>query len=134
MFNKIILKLSILGMVCSIYADQKSNELVLLPHPGEFFRTGKVSILPEQKKRIINEVKRVYEPSYETKIQEILSLEKSVQTQIAQGKTKNDIKDTLDTVAKLKREAIDIRIDALNHMQKILTKEQWEAVNRLTYN
>ena len=52
---------------------------------------------------------------------------------VKKGKTKTDLKNILDKISKLKREAMDGRIDALNHIQKILTKEQWKKVNKLTY-
>lgn len=109
------------------------DELVILPHPGKAIKMGKVVINKEQKQRINKEVKAVYVPLFQAKSREAFELEKKVQRLVAKGKTKEELKSLLDKIAKLKREAIDSRIDALNHIQKVLTTEQWKKVNQLTY-
>lgn len=119
-------------------APQKSNkfkidELVILPHPGPFIKKGQIKINKEQKVRFVKEVKAVYPPVFQGKMREAFKLEKKVQRLVAKGKTKEDVKDLLDQIAKLKREAMDGRIDALNHIQKILGEEDWKKVNKLTY-
>ncbi|PIF04331.1 MAG: hypothetical protein CSA86_02165 [Arcobacter sp.] len=111
----------------------KIDELVILPHPGKFIKLGKVNVTKDQKNRIEKEVKAVYAPIFQDKIREAYTLETKVQRMVAKGKTKKDLKDLLDQISQLKREAIDSRIDALNHMKKILNKKQWEQINKLTY-
>lgn len=109
------------------------DELVILPHPGKFIKTGKIQVRKEQKQKIKKEIKAVYAPIFQGKIREAFKLEKKVQRAVAKGKTKKDLKETLDKISLLKREAIDSRIDALNQIKKVLTKEQWKKVNKLTY-
>lgn len=111
----------------------KIDELAFLPHPGKLIRVGKIVVSKEQKQKIDTEIKTVYTQNFHTKLHEALELEKKVQKMVSKGKTKKDVKDLLDKIAQLKREAIDSRIDALNHMQKIMTKEQWKKINKLTY-
>ncbi len=111
----------------------KIDELIILPHPGKFIKQGKIEVSKTQKERMTKEVKAIYAPFFQNKIREAYKLEKKVQRAVAKGKTKTNLKDTLDKIEELKREAIDSRIDALNHIQKILTKKQWEKVNTLTY-
>ncbi|MEA1955485.1 MAG: hypothetical protein U9N02_03215 [Campylobacterota bacterium] len=111
----------------------KIDELVILPHPGKFIKMGRISVDKSIKQKIKKSVKKVYAPIFQGKMREAFDLEKKVQRMVKKGKTKHDLKDTLDEIAKLKREAMDSRIDALNKMQKLLTKEQWNKVNKFTY-
>lgn len=142
MLKKAMLGIALLGLFTNTLIAQenqkKSNkfkidELVLLPHPGKFVKQGKIKLNDEQKMRLNKEVKAVYPPIFQEKMREAFKLEKKVQRAVTKGKTKVYLKDILDEISKLKREAINSRIDALNHMQKILTKEQWKKVNKLTY-
>lgn len=138
MIKKGLVLLFILSISLFAQTNKKSNkfridELVLLPHPGKFIKLGKIDASNEQKKRIKKEIKSVYPPIFQSKMRDAFKLEKKVQRAVANGKTKEDLKDILDQIMLLKREAIDSRIDALNHTQKILTKKQWKKVNKLTY-
>jgi Spy/CpxP family protein refolding chaperone len=134
--------LLVIGMVfvfvLSGFASEKSNkfridELVFLPHPGKFIKQGKIKITKEQSERITKEVKAVYVPVFQDKMRAAFKIEKKVQRMVLQGKTKEELKPFLDEIMKLKREAMDSRIDALNLIQKILTPEEWKKANQLTY-
>ncbi len=111
----------------------KIEEIVILPHPGKFIKTGIIQVTKAQKQKITNEIKAVYAPIFQGKIRKAFDLEKKVQRMVSKGKTKADTKDLLDKISKLKREAIDSRIDALNRIKEILTPMQWKKVNKLTY-
>ena len=111
----------------------KVNELVILPHPGKFIKKGMVDISKEQNERITKEVKAVYAPKFQGKLREALKLEKKLRKKVERGTTAKEVKALIDEIAKLKRESLDIRIDALNHMRSIMTEEQWKKVNKLTY-
>ena len=111
----------------------KIDELVILPHPGKFIKKGKVKVTKAQKEKITMEVKAVYVPIFQEKIREAFDLEKKLQRMVAKGKTKEELKSLIDQIAKLKREAIDSRIDALNQIKKILGEKTWKQINKLTY-
>jgi len=111
----------------------KIDELAILPHPGKLLKTAKIEATQEQKVRISKEVKAIFAPVFQDKMRKAFDLEKKLQRAVKKGKNKIELKKLLDEIAKLKREAMDGRIDALNHIQKIFTKEQWEKVNKLTY-
>lgn len=111
----------------------KINNLVILPAPGKLIKTGKVNATMEQKQRISKEVKAVYAPVFQDHMREAFKLEKKVQRGIAKGKTKEDLKELLDEIAKLKRAATDGKIDALNQFKKIVTNDQWKKINKLSY-
>lgn len=111
----------------------KINELVILPHPGPFIKKGQITINKEQKDRFVKEVKAVYPPIFQGKMREAFKLEKKVQRLVAKGKTKEDVKELLDQIVKLKRDAMDGRIDALNQIEKIVGEEKWKKINQLTY-
>lgn len=138
--KKIILMVTVLLLCSNLYAAEKKksnkfriDELVLLPHPGKFIKTGKIEATKEQKQRIAKEVKAVHAPLFQAKMREAFQLQKKVQRGVAKGKTKEELKDLLDQISKLKREAIDSRIDALNAFQDIVTPEQWKMINKITY-
>ena len=109
------------------------DELVFLPYPGKLIKKGKIVTTKEQRERITNEVKRVYTPYFQGKLREAFNLEKEVQKMVAEGKGAKDVSHLLDQIMKLKRESISSRIEALSHIRKILSKEQWEKANKLTY-
>jgi len=109
------------------------DELVFLPHPGKFIKEGQIATTKEQRERITNEIKAVYAPYFQGKIREAFDLEKKVQRMIAKDKSAKDVSHLIDQIMKLKREAISSRIEALSHIRKILSKEQWKKVNKLTY-
>lgn len=143
--TKILTMFAFIGMIAAIMAvaqngeeAQKSNkfkidELAFLPHPGKLIKGGKVVITEAQKKRFVKEIKSVYPPLFQEKMREAFKLERQLRKAVQQGKTKKELSVLLDSIAKLKREAMDGRIDALNHLQKIMDEEQWNAVFQLTY-
>jgi len=93
------------------------DELALLPHPGRLVKTGDI----------------LYPPLFHPKMQQAFELQRRLQRAVAEGKTKAEVKDLLDDIARIKRDAMALRIDALNQVRTILTPAQWNAVNRLTY-
>jgi hypothetical protein len=128
----------LLGYASKMAHKPKSNkfrvdELVLLPHPGKFFKKGMVDITKEQMQRIAKEVKAVYAPKFQGKLREALKLEKKLRKKVESGVAAKDVKKLIDEIARLKRESIDIRVDALNHIRSIVTQEQWKKINKLTY-
>jgi len=137
MLKTIMLLGFIVGLSTNLIADEtnkfKIDELILLPHPGKLIKLGKLNITEEQKVRFVKEVKSIYPPIFQEKMRKAFSLEKKVQKAVIAGKTKDDLKDLLNQIAQLKREAIDGRIEALNHLKEIFTKEQWEQLNKITY-
>ncbi len=121
-------------------ASGKSNkfridELVFLPHPGKLVKlhNDKLQLNTEQKMRIKKEIKAVYVPLFQSKMREAFTLEKKVQRMVAKGHGKAELKELLDAIATLKREAMDSRIDALNRFKKIVTPKQWRQIQRMTY-
>jgi Spy/CpxP family protein refolding chaperone len=108
------------------------DELALLPHPGRLVKTGEVQLTPEQQQQM-RAMQAVYPPLFHPKMQQALELQRRLQRAVAKGKTKAEVKELLDDIARIKREAIALRIDALNQVRTILTPAQWDAVNRLTY-
>lgn len=133
MLNRIVMTIVLVGLTGSLWADKIVNELVNLPHPGKLIQMGKLEISKEQKKRIQMEIKSHYVVMFQEKITDALILEKRVQGLIAKGEKKHKLKEFLDEIGTLKREAIDLRIDALYKLQEILTKEQWKKANQLAY-
>jgi hypothetical protein len=61
--------------------SKKSNkfridELVVLPHPGKHIKKGHIQISQEQKQRFMKEVKAVYPPIFQAKMQAAYKLQK----------------------------------------------------------
>jgi aromatic ring-opening dioxygenase LigB subunit len=112
----------------------KINELIILPHIGKIikFNSKELKITKEQMKRISKEVKQVYPPKFQALIREAFPIEKKVQRKVLKGATYSEVKEELDKIAKLKREAINIKIEALNTFSSILTKQQWGKIIKLS--
>jgi hypothetical protein len=108
------------------------DELALLPHPGRLIKAGDIQLTPEQQQQM-QAMRAVYPPLFHPKMQQAFELQRRLQRAVAEGKTKAEVKDLLDDIARIKREAMDLRIDALNQVRTILTPAQWDRVNRLTY-
>lgn len=111
----------------------KIDPLVFLPSPGRLIKQGKVQVTKEQMQRINKEVKAIYPPIFQAKMREAFDIQKKTQRMVAKGKSKKEMKSELDQIAALKREAVDGKIDALNHFKKILTPEQWNKIVKLSY-
>ena len=128
----------LLNYATKMGAKNKSNkfkidELSFLPHPGKLIKMGKLNASKEQKQIINKEIKAVYPPVFQEQMRKAFDLEKKLQRAVAKGKTKEELKELLDKIAQLKRAAMDGRIDALNHFKKVVSDEQWEKINKLTY-
>lgn len=124
-------------LISSIYAQEKSNkfkidELVILPHPGKFIKQGKIELTMEQMEKL-QVVKKTIIPGFQDKMRQAFVVEKKLRRAVEKGKDKVALTSMIDEIAKLKREALERRLDALYEIQKILTKEQWKIVNKLTY-
>ena len=94
---------------------------------------GKITLSKKQKEKIDQEIRGSFALVFQSKLSKAAMLEKVVQKAVREGKKKEKIKEILDEIAVLKREAIDSRIDALNHMKIILSEEQWYKMDKLTY-
>lgn len=108
----------------------KVDELILLPHPGKTLKNHakELGVTKGELERVKNEVKKVYPSIFQEKIRQAFKIEKKVRRMVAKGKTKTDVKSYLDKIERLKREAIDVRIDALNKFREILGDEKWTRV------
>lgn len=127
--------LSVLFLALSAFGEVKSfviNDLILLEMPGKIVKSGALDMKSEQMIRLSKEVQPLMHESYQSKINEAFGLEKRVQKLLYQGKSKEEVKAYLDQIAAIKREAIDIKIDAYKAFQAILTPEQWQKYLELS--
>lgn len=107
------------------------SELVALPHPMRIIidAPDRFGIRPEQMDRLHREIREVYPPQLHPRVQAAWQLEKAIyQAVIERGKNAGAVADQLDELTRLKREATDIRIQALNRFRAILEPEQYQAV------
>lgn len=127
----------------SVFAEEKSKasnsnfmiyDLILLEMPGKIVKSGALDLSSEQMILISKEVQPLMHEVYQSKINEVFGLEKRAQKLLLQGKGKEELKGLLDEIAHMKREAIDIKIDAYNMFQRILTKEQWQKYLEIKKN
>ncbi|MFX4276459.1 hypothetical protein ACOL3G_01075 [Aliarcobacter butzleri] len=112
----------------------KIDDLIILPAIGKIIKeNGKeLAITKEQNERISKEVKQVYPPKFQDLIRQAYTIEKKVQRKVLKSATPSELKEDLDEIARLKRESINLKIEAVNEFQKILTKEQWEKIIELS--
>ncbi len=107
------------------------NDLIKIQIPNVYLKSGQLEVTPEQRVQIQELVRPLMHDIYQAKMNEAYGLEKRVQRAIMQGKSKEDVKDMLDTIAKLKREAMDTKLEVINHFHKVLTPQQWETFVKL---
>jgi len=129
--------LAILFLWVGLNAQEKNdnliiNDLIVLTMPGQMIKSGQIEVSSEQMVRIMEEVQPLMHVNYQAKTNEAFGLEKHVQKLLRQGKSKEDVKAYLDQIAVIKREAIDIKIDAYKAFQAILTPEQWQKYVELS--
>lgn len=129
--------LAILFLGIGLNAQEKNdnlimNDLIVLTMPGQMVKSGQIDVSSEQMERIMKEVQPLMHVKYQAKTNEAFGLEKHVQKLLRQGKSKEDVKPYLDQIAAIKREAIDIKIDAYRVFQAILTPEQWQKFVELS--
>ncbi|RKT44912.1 periplasmic heavy metal sensor [Thiocapsa rosea] len=107
------------------------SELVTLPHPMRLIRENpqRFGVSPEQMESLRREVMDVYPPQLHERVQAAWSLERAIRRAVLeQGKDSAAVAEQLDELVQLKREATDIRIEALNRFRAILKPEQFHAV------
>ncbi len=130
--KKIVLAFLVLGLSLSAYANNKFriDELVLLPHPGRVLKhhAEEIGVTKQEKMRIKKEVKSVFAPKFQGKIREAFKIEKKVRRAVIKGKKPADLKKEIDEIARLKREAIDYRIQALNKIREIVGDAKWKKI------
>ena len=139
--KKIAMTIIITFLAINLYSKEveksskfKINELIILPHIGKIIKMNKkeLNISKEQMNRVSKEVKQVYPPKFQALIREAYPIERKIQRKVLKGATAKDLKEDLDKVAKLKRDSIDIKIEALNTFKKIFTEEQWQKIIKLS--
>lgn len=107
------------------------SELVPMPHPMRPIRQDpqRFGVSPEQMQTLRREVMEVYPPQLHKRVQAAWSLERAIRRAVLeQGKDSAAVAEQLDELVRLKREATDIRIEALNRFRAILEPEQYQAV------
>ncbi|MFP4280854.1 MAG: hypothetical protein ACLFQI_12755 [Halochromatium sp.] len=107
------------------------SELVSLPHPMRAIRQDPehFGVSREQMQALRREVMEVYPPQLHERVQAAWSLERAIRRGVLeQGKDSAAVAEQLDELTRLKREAIDLRIEALNRFRAILDPEQYQAV------
>ncbi len=107
------------------------SELVPMPHPMRAIRQDpqRFGVSPEQMQTLRREVMEVYPPQLHERVQAAWSLERAIRRAVLeQGKDSAAVAEQLDELVQLKREATDIRIEALNRFRAILEPEQYQAV------
>lgn len=107
------------------------SELVTMPHPMRLIRRDprRFGVTPEQMERLRRELMEVYPPQLHQRVQAAWSLERSIRRAVLdEGQDSAAVADQLDELVQLKREATDIRIEALNRFRTLLEPEQYQAV------
>lgn len=120
-----------------LLAEEKNSkfiihDLMVLEMPGKIVKSGALDMNSDQMVRLSQEVQPLMHEKYQIKINEVFGLEKRAQKLLKEGKSKEELKGILDQISKLKREAMDIKIDAYNAFKAILTKEQWQKYLELS--
>lgn len=123
--------LAIICLYVSLMAEGKNenfviHDLITLEMPRGAIKSGALELNGDQMIRISKEVRPIMHESYQAKMNEAFGLEKRVQKMLKQGKSKEELKAYLDQISAIKREAMDIKIDAYKTFQAILTPEQWQ--------
>ncbi len=137
MMKRIFLVMTIFALFLNANEENskfKIDDLIILPAIGKIIKeNGKeLAITKEQNERISKEVKQVYPPKFQDLIRQAYTIEKKVQRKVLKSATPSELKEDLDEIARLKRESINLKIEAVNEFQKILTKEQWEKIIELS--
>lgn len=107
------------------------HELVRLPHPMRVLKQdpARFGVTAEQMAQLQAQVVSVYPPKLYPCIQETWKLERAIRRAVIDdGAEPEAVAEQLDQLARLNREAADIRISALNAFRAILTPEQLKAV------
>ncbi|WP_462320917.1 hypothetical protein [Halochromatium sp.] len=107
------------------------SELVTMPHPMRLIRQDpqRFGVSSEQMERLRSEIMEVYPAQLHQRVQAAWSLERSIRHAVLEeGKDSAAVADQIDELVRLKREATDIRIEALNRFRALLEPEQYQAV------
>ncbi|MDY0364567.1 MAG: hypothetical protein GX118_07885 [Arcobacter butzleri] len=119
----------------AVLVEQKTPkiyDLIKIQIPNTYLKSGELNVTDEQRAKIMKLVKPLMHDVYQAKMNEAYGLEKRVQRDILQGKSKEDVKDMLDKIAQIKREAIDVKLEVIAHFKSVLNDEQWNTFLKLS--
>lgn len=123
-----------LGIGAMAHDEDKTpmiNDLIQIQIPNTFLRSGQLDVTDEQRTKIMQLVRPLMHDVYQPKMNEAYGLERRVQKAVMQGKSKEEVKDMLDKIAQIKREALDVKLEVIGHFKSVLTLEQWETFVQL---
>jgi len=132
--KKIFLIIAIFTVFLNAHEEQdgkaKINDLIILPGIGKAIKANEkdIAITKEQDEQMIEKIKSVFPQKVQEVRQKVVIIETKVQEGILNGATSNELEKDLEEIAKLKIELAKIKIEALNNLKKILTKEQWNKI------
>ncbi|MDY0321184.1 MAG: hypothetical protein RBR23_05560 [Arcobacteraceae bacterium] len=107
------------------------NDLIKIQIPNTFLKSGQLDVTDEQRTKIMQLVRPLMHDIYQAKMNEAYGLERRVQKAVMQGKPKEEVKDMLDKISQIKREALDVKLEVIGHFKSVLTPEQWETFVKL---
>jgi len=110
----------------------KSHDLIEIPMKFMKSKNNPLSLNGSQILKIEKEIEPKLKKAHKEKMIKITKVEKEVIKALMQGKTKSDVREKIDQITSMKREALDLKLDAFNEFQSILTPVQLKKLAELS--
>lgn len=120
-------------LVASEGSNKKLALVTSLPHPMKTIMSNMDLLEIDEKQtealtKVLEKAPEIMHAMFDKARELEIEIQKAV---IKEGKTKEDLKEQLDALEKLKREITDTQIDTLNELHTILNKKQLQKVYSL---
>lgn len=127
------------ALALNLYANEPKqrgnfvvNDIVKLEMPGKLVKSGKFDLSPEQRVIMATQVRPIMHEQYNPMMQEAFLLERRIQRGLLQGRDAHDMKEWIDELTQMKRDALDLKVMALSNFIGMLDDVQKKEYIKLT--
>lgn len=127
------------ALALNLYANEPKqqgnfvvNDIVKLEMPGKLVKSGKLELSPQQRVIMATQVRPIMHEQYNPMMQEAFLLERRIQRGLLQGRDAHDMKEWIDELTQMKRDALDLKVTALSNFISMLDDAQKKEYIKLT--
>jgi len=127
------------ALALSLYADnpkQRSsfvvNDIVKLELPGKLLKSGKLHLDKKQHEIMDTQIRPIIHEQYNPMMQQAFLLERRIQRGLLQGRSASEMKEWIDELTQMKKDALNLKITALSKFVGMLDEEQKKVYAELT--
>jgi len=127
------------ALAINLYANEPKqrssfvvNDIVKLEMPGKLLKSGKLHLNKEQQKIMGTQIRPIMHEQYNPMMQQAFLLERRIKRGLLQGRNASEMKEWIDELTQIKKDALNLKITALSKFIGMLDDEQKKVYAELT--